>query len=682
MLPAHRDDAARTPGEKVESDHTTNQKDTTLKQARVQFSEQHEIREYDGNKPARPAYTGNTEGVKPPTTKEDNSLLGKRAKTQTIRVEYINVNTIGEALKKWTQVMTLLRETDRSLTIHTVQDQHNSILPQHPIPGSIEVAHYATMTELQNRNRQKPKYASVTTITTNRTIGELKRENPQFISNLMKLKVYVRHTDLMTADSVEVGFFVGMHPSLTNLAWRTEQLRQVIQEEGQELKLQIYQRKLSEGTISTSVIVIRCPKDEAKELENILTTVKPGVLGKLVEFIPYSLIRHTQDQSFRKIFSVQNKYIEDVGAIHIQGVPEEIMNLPYSKTTKPFHTWLLESKYVLTVEQSAKATDKWWVITHKDTLQQLSKHLTTTVKDIMKKIHPQPLEYEIQPEEERFKGPSLQLTTLMERLEKRAPTQDINQPVPQGRTRRSYTDIARQHNQQLHQKTTQEHSVPDLTQVTGSTVSSTLTTQPPPIAQLIKEMADQQRRQTDKLMTQQQQQLENMMKNQQQQNTLIFEKVQTTMKDMMEAMFKQMIEVVKTIIPALIQTPSINPMQEQSTSRIPTNQYNHFGYPPQPNLGPPVRTIQQRLSSFRRPGGRSGGRGNSSKERHHHTRDDGKPHLSHPADGSRLGIQDENYWEENFDPRYSEDTINFQTGESNTLKDQTGGYPSTVAPIR
>ena len=575
--------------------------------------------------------------------------------------------------------MTLLQEMDRSLTIHPVQDTHNTILPQHPLPESRAGDHYATMTELQNRNRQKPKFASVTTITTNQTIGELKRENPQFITKLMKLHVYVRHTNLMTADSVEVRFFVGMHPSLTNLAWRTEQLQQVIQGESQDLKHQIYQCKLTEGTLSTSVIVICCPKKDAKDLENILTIVKPGVLGKLVEFIPYSLIRHTKYQSFQKIVSVQNKYIEGVGAIHVQGVPEEIMNLPYSKTTKPFHTWLLESKYVLTVEQSAKATDKWWVITHKDTLQQLSKHLSTTVKDIMTKIHPQPTEYETQPEGARFQGPSLQLTTLMERLEKRAPPQEINQPAHQGRTRKTYTDIARQHNQQLLKQNTTEHPVPDLTLVTGSTVSSTITTQAPPLAQLIKDMAEQQRKQTDKVMKQQQQQLKNMMKNQQQQNTLIFEKVQTTMKDMMEAMFKQMIEVVKTIIPTLIQTPSITPMQEQRTSRIPNHQYNHMVYSPQPNLGPPAQTIQQRISSFCRPGGRSGGRGNPSKERHLHTRDERKMHPSHPADGSRLGIQDENYWEENYDPRYSDTT---PTGELNTLKDQSGGYPSTVAPIR
>ena len=175
----------------------------------------------------------------------------------------------------------------------------------------------------------------------------------------MKLQVYVRHPNLLTADSVEVGFFVGMHLSLTNLAWRTEQLRHVIQGESPDLQHQIYQRKLTEGNISTSVIVICCPKTDAKDLETILTTVKPGVLGKLVEFIPYSLICHTKDQSFKKIFSVQNKYIEDVGAIQVHGVPEDIMNLPYSKTTKPFHAWLLESKYVLTVEQSAKASDKW-----------------------------------------------------------------------------------------------------------------------------------------------------------------------------------------------------------------------------------------------------------------------------------------------------------------------------------
>ena len=53
--------------------------------------------------------------------------------------------------------------------------------------------------------------------------------------------------------------------------------------------------------------------------------------------------------------------------------------------------------------------------------------------------------------------------------------------------------------------------------------------------------------------------------------------------------------------------------------------------------------------------------------------------LSTLVDGSKLGMHDENYWEENYDPRYVDNT---PTSELNPLKEQPGGYPSTVAPTR
>ena len=140
-----------------------------------------------------------------------------------------------------------------------------------------------------------------------------------------------------------------------------------------------------------------------------------------------------------------------------------------------------------------------------------------------------------------------------------------------------------------------------------------------------------------------------------------------------------MIEVVKTIIPALIQTPTNNPMQEQPTSRTHNTQYTSTRYAPQPNLGNPTRTIQQRISSFRRPGGRSGGRGNPCDDRHLDTRDERTMQLNTLVDGSKLGTQDENYWGENYDLRYDDTT---PTDKLNPLKQHPGGYPSTVAPPR
>ena len=160
-------DEARTPGERVERDGKLTQPDTTLKLTRVQFSAHNEIREYDCNQPATTAPTGQPEGGTAQNNPEELSPHGKRAKTQTIRVEYISVHTTREAYNKWAQVMTLLREMDRSLTIHPVQDSYKNILPQYPLPATSSGEHYATMTKIQHRNRPKPKFASVTTITTN-----------------------------------------------------------------------------------------------------------------------------------------------------------------------------------------------------------------------------------------------------------------------------------------------------------------------------------------------------------------------------------------------------------------------------------------------------------------------------------------------------------------------------------
>ena len=81
-------------------------------------------------------------------------------------------------------------------------------------------------------------------------------------------------------------------------------------------------------------------------------------------------------------------------------------------------------------------------------------------------------------------------------------------------------------------------------------------------------------------MKQQQQQIETMMKNQQWQTNLIFEQFQNTMKEMMDVMFKQMIGVVKTIIPALTLQQTHTPLNEQPPTHMPTNQYTHFGYSP------------------------------------------------------------------------------------------------------
>ena len=309
---------------------------------------------------------------------------------QTLRMDFLQANSAGEALRKWGQTMQYLREVETTLIIHHSTDPKLHILPHQLIPTAALAASYTAMTERPNLRRTHTKFACVSTVTSTRTIEELKRRDPLFIQTLNNLKVFIRETTLTTADTVEVGFFVGLHPSLTNLQWRTDQISKVINTTGHVIPLHLYPRKLQETTTATSAIVLRVPKTDAREVVTRLAHLPAGTLGKQVEFFPYSLIRHTLNNSFRPLFSVQNQYIAEVGATAIWGLPMAVMETPHgNKSPKPFHQWLLESKYVQSVEPSnLSGEDKWWILTNTNTQTQLNKHLTTTVKDIMLKIHP------------------------------------------------------------------------------------------------------------------------------------------------------------------------------------------------------------------------------------------------------------------------------------------------------
>ena len=263
--------------------------------------------------------------------------------------------------------MKYLQEVKKTLMIHHQQDPMSHNLPHQRIPTAARAAPYAVMTECQNQHRTHTKFACVTTVTTIRTIEELKRRDPLFIQTLSKLKVYIRRTTLSTADTVEVGFFVGLHPSLTNLQWRTEQIVKVLNTTDKAIPHHIYPRKLQEGTTATSAIVLPVPKTDAREAVTRLSQLPAGTLRKQVEFVPYSLIRHTTNNSFRPLFSVQNQFIAKVGATAIRGPPLAVMEtLHRNKHPKPFHQWLLENKYIQSVEPSkTSGEDKWRILTNK-----------------------------------------------------------------------------------------------------------------------------------------------------------------------------------------------------------------------------------------------------------------------------------------------------------------------------
>lgn len=180
----------------------------------------------------------------------------------------------------------------------------------------------------------------------------------------------------------------------------------------------------------------------------------------VAKVVSYSIIKRTAHRSLQNNFSLQNKYIAEVGAISIQCIPEETMEFEYwGKTKQPFHQWLLESKYVLSVEHSdTPHRNKWWILTSKEHMTWLNKHLTTTVKEIMVKIHQTPEDYRVQPQvEDRIAAEPLnpQLTSL---LAKQTPTEEISQPHSTGRAH--YAEMARRHTANLRTPITQEQPLP------------------------------------------------------------------------------------------------------------------------------------------------------------------------------------------------------------------------------
>ena len=612
---------------------------------------------------------------------------GRIGRSQTLRMEFLRVTTEGEAFRKWSQVMAFIREIDPSLIIQHVQDPTKNVIAQSPIPQAQGVGNYALMASVSHRSNNQAKFACVTTIETNRTITEHKRGNPQFIPTLMKFNVFLHQTKLQTANTVEVGFFVGLHPSLTNLTWRTEQIHTILNEQGQKIQIQLYPRKLNEGPISTSVIVVRCPKNVASVVVTQLTTLPPGSLGKQVEFVPYSLIRRTSQKSFRSIFSLQNKFIAEVGAIFIQGIPEETMRFQYGKTKQPFHQWLLESKYVISVEQSdTPERNKWWVLTHKDHITHLNKHLTTTVKEIMVKIHPTPEDYEVQSGEgdRRDAEPeNLQLTSLLERLTKRIPTEEIAQPNPTGRAR--YADIARKHNSTLDRQHP-EPPMPTMTQVTESTVNSSLTSPSPPTITQLQQLDEKHQKHTKQLMESQKDQFAAVLAKQEEQTAKMIEQFQATMKDMMSTMFSQMMEMVTTILKNTHQPHLDRPTGRRDQAEImppqyPTTQYDNpiVENPGQPQ-GAQTRHHNQRPSHPRRPGGRGGGCGAEVGGLQNQPR--GILRQTQAIREQDTNYKDETYWENTAEREYAGETRTyFREGPINTIQAQSGGYQSTVASM-
>ena len=148
----------------------------------------------------------------------------------------------------------------------------------------------------------------------------------------------------------------------------------------------------------------------------------------------------------------------------------------------------------------------------------------------------------------------------------------------------------------------------------------------------------------------------------------------------MAVMFKQTMEIVKTLLPT---RTSLTPDQQskgdtQSRFHPQHHQYANILPKTQVHLGKQARNLHQRLHSFRHSGGRGSGRG-SDRSRIMSTSGGFIKHTQ-PTNSSPESDK-ENYWETPYNPEYEEDSQAFTQDDSpGNSTDPSGGYPSRVAP--
>lgn len=115
--------------------------------------------------------------------------------------------------------MTILCTIGTLMLIHNPTTYNQTILAKDKLPNTAELKQYTCIVETGQAKRHSTTYSSITTITTSRPIHEFKRIEPTFIQQLNELGVYLRSTNLTTVDTAEIGMFLGLHPSLTNVEW-------------------------------------------------------------------------------------------------------------------------------------------------------------------------------------------------------------------------------------------------------------------------------------------------------------------------------------------------------------------------------------------------------------------------------------------------------------------------------
>ena len=316
----------------------------------------------------------------PPFKKTFNAHSIRRTK-KNIQIDYTQAKTHQEAYKIWVEVMNMLRKMDNTITIFS-QDQKQVITATQALPTEAEINTFAEIKcKTKPYYKAEQTYASITAMSMARPLTEMKRNHPELVPKLQDLQVFLRSTTLDTVDTVEIGFFLGLHPSLTNVEWRAQKLREDLGNPNNVPYFELYTRRLTEYEVSTSAIVLRCAKTNSAQLHQLLRNTTPNQLGKNVEFIPYEVSKVWNHEEYINVYYHQNEYIENVGAIPIQGLPEEIMESAHP-TGNTLHQQLLKHSKIQSIEKSGMPqVARWWVLTKESDREEVTQYLNADFSD-------------------------------------------------------------------------------------------------------------------------------------------------------------------------------------------------------------------------------------------------------------------------------------------------------------
>ena len=223
-------------------------------------------------------------------------------------MDFINAVNPHDAYLQWKMILQHLQRINTTTTIQT-QDKKKFLKATDKLPPESKIHFYTEMEATQKQFQNTAAYACITMVATARPIHELKRTHPTLIQLLQEKNVYLRSTSFKTTETTEIGFFIGLHPSLTNLPWRTAQLSKALGHIDQVPTFQLYQRKLQEGETTTLSIVLRCAKHDVQDLQSRLMSVQPNALGKGLDYIPYSAVSVWKQSDYLNTYRHQNKFI-------------------------------------------------------------------------------------------------------------------------------------------------------------------------------------------------------------------------------------------------------------------------------------------------------------------------------------------------------------------------------------